>query len=287
MSTAHTVAVTAVPFFDLLDREVSGLVATVMAADGERGVATAMEDCRRRLAQGVDAFVRALPAAIRNDANLSRTAAYALVGLADERMLHYPSGGLERWRDRLLEFELYGSALAGQEIIRNAQSAAQGASHGELGVLYLALFREGFEGSLRGDSLALSSLTASLEETLGVIRDPAIELLGEPGPRRIGIPPLPFAVAGVVLWLLAGPAVWLALAGDSLGEADRVAQRVRVAMPAVAAEVGPLERTLGPWDAPGASEPAEKAAPAAESPGADATATDPSGGAGAAGEPGT
>ncbi len=283
MSTAHSVAVTAIPFFDLLDREVSALVATVMAAEGERGAATAMEDCRRRLAQGVDAFVRALPAAIRNDANLSRSAAYALVGLADERMLHYPSGGLERWRDRLLEFELYGSALAGQEIVRTAQAAAQGGSQTELGVLYLALFREGFEGSLRGDSLALSSLTSSLEEALGVIRDPAIELLGEPGPRRVGIPPLPFAIAGVTLWLVAGPAVWLTLAGDALGEADRVAQRVRVAMPVAAAEVGPLERTLGPWRPAEATAPAQDDAPAAAG---ERAANDGSGaGAGARGEP--
>ena len=249
MSTAHTVAVAAVPFFDLLDREVTGLVAQVNDAEGDRGVLAAMEDCRRRLAQGVDGFVRSLPAAIRNDANLSRAAAYSLVGLADERMLHYPAGGLERWRDRLLEFELYGSALAGQEIIRSAQSAAQGASQNELGVLYLALFREGFEGSMRGDALALSSLTSSLEETLGVIRDPALELLGEGGPKRVGVAPVPFALAGIALWLLGGFGVWLTLPAETLGEADRLAGRVRVGLPAQAAELAPLERPLGPWDA--------------------------------------
>lgn len=251
MSAAHSVAVAAIPFFDVLDREVSSLVGQVNEAGDERAAQTAMEECRRRLAQAVDGFVRSLPAAIRNDANLSRAAAYALVGLADERMLHYPAGGLERWRDRLLEFELYGSALAGQEIIRAAQAAAQGPAQGELGVLYLALFREGFEGSLRGDSLALGSLVAALEETLGVIRDQAIELLGEGGPKRIGVAPVPLAAAGVVLWLLGGLAVWLLLPTDALQEAERVAQRIRVALPAQTDELGPLERALGPWDGAG------------------------------------
>ena len=254
MSTAHSVAVAAIPFFDLLDREVAGLVAQLNDAEGDRGVATAMEDCRRRLAQGVDAFVRTLPAAIRNDANLSRAAAYALVGLADERMLHYASGGLERWRDRLLEFELYGSALAGQEIIRSAQVAAQGASQQELGVLYLSLFREGFEGSLRGDTLALSSLTSALEEQLGVIRDPAIELLGEAGPKRIGVAPVPLALAGIALWLLGGFAVWLTLPAEALGEADRLTERVSAGLPAESTATGPLERALGPWAADDAAE---------------------------------
>ena len=248
MSTAHSVAIAAIPFFDLLDREVSALVVQVNEADGDRAVATAMEECRRRLSQGVDTFVRSLPAAIRNDANTSRAAAYGLVGLADERMLHYPSGGLERWRDRLLEFELYGSALAGQEIIRSSQAAAQGGTQSELGVLYLALFREGFEGSLRGDALALGSLTASLEEALGVVRDQAIELLGEGGPKRVGIAPMPFAVAGVALWLLSGFGVWLTLPAGALDEAERVAQRVRVALPAHVPAVDAMARPLGPWE---------------------------------------
>lgn len=240
MSTANAVA--AIPFFDLLDREVSGLVAQVNEADGDRAVATAMADCRRRLAQGVDTFVRSLPAAIRNDANLSRAAAYALVGLADERMLHYPAGGLERWRDNLLEFELYGSALAGQEIVRSAQAAAQGgASQSELGVLYLALFREGFEGSLRGDTHGLGSLVSGLEESLGVVRDPSMELLGEGGPKRSGIAPVPFAIAGVVLWLVAGFGVWLAMPADSLRDAERLAERVRTGMPAEYRASGALE----------------------------------------------
>ncbi|MXY53678.1 MAG: DotU family type IV/VI secretion system protein [Gammaproteobacteria bacterium] len=231
MSAGHSVAVSAVPFFDLLDREASGLVLQVNEADSERGVSAAMEDSRRRLAQGVDAFVRALPAAIRNDPNQSRAAAYALVGLADERMLHYPAGGLERWRDRLLEFELYGSALAGQEIIRAAELAAQGAAGNELGVLYLALFREGFEGSMRGDTHGLSTLTTSLEETVGVDRGTASELLGEGGPKRTGVAPVPFALAGIILWLLAGFGIALTLPADTLDEASRIVDDVRIGVP--------------------------------------------------------
>lgn len=245
MALGHTVAVLAVPFFDLLDREVATLVGQVHEADGERAEVTAMEDCRRRLAQGVDAFVRALPVAIRNDANQSRAAAYALVGLADERMLHYPSGGLERWRDRLLEFDLYGSALAGQEIVRATQTAAQGTSRDELGALYLALLREGFEGSLRGDTHGLSSLVAALEEAVGVVRDPSMELLGEGGPKRTGVAPVPFAIAGVMLWLLAGFGVWLTMPADALREADRLVDALRIAMPVRTQAVPALEPDPG------------------------------------------
>ena len=253
MSTGHTIAVAAVPFFDLLDRELVGLVREVNEADDERGVATAMQDCRRRLASAVDAFVRALPAAIRNDPNQSRAGAYALVGLADERMLHYAAGGLERWRDHLLEFDLYGSALAGQEIVRAAQVAAQGGSQqGELGVLYLALLREGFEGSLRGDTHGLNSLAASLEEAVGVDRNSSMELLGEGGPKRTGVAPVPFAIAGVVLWLLAGFGVWLTLPSDAMASADRLVEGVRIGLPA---STRPTIGTLPEADATAARTP--------------------------------
>ncbi len=249
MANGHAIAVIAVPFFDLLDREVAGLVTAVNAADSERGVATAMEDCRRRLAGGVDAFVRALPAAIRNDPNQSRAAAYALVGLADERMLHYPSGGLERWRDRLLEFDLYGSALAGQEIVRASQLAAQGTAQDELGVLYLALLREGFEGSLRGDTHGLNSLASSLEEAVGVTRNPTTELLGEGGPKRTGVAPVPFAIAGIALWLLAGFGIWLTLPAAELREAGRLTEGISIGMPARQADSDTL-RPLADMSAP-------------------------------------
>ncbi len=249
MSLGFSIVINAVPFFDLLDKEEESLTAQVLQADGERAASAAMDASRQRLAQGVDAFVRALPTAVRNDANTSRAAAYALVGLADERMLHHPAGGLERWRDRLLEFELYGSALAGQEIVRQAQAGGRGADEGvgsSLAPLYLAVIREGFEGSLRGDLLGMSALTAALEETLGAGRSGAAGIARDLGPARIGLAPAPLAMVGLALWLMSGFGLWLTLSDDALHDADRIAERVYAGLPAVGGAFAPLDRSLGP-----------------------------------------
>ena len=248
MSTGFSVAIAALPFFDLLDAEEEELAKQVVDAKDERTAGAAMDASRRRLAQGVDAFVRTLPAAIRHDANTSRAAAYALVGLADERMLHHSAGGLERWRNRLLEFELYGSALAGQEVIRNAWLAARGggdAGQASLAPLYLALFREGFEGSLRGDLLGTTTLIASLEDALGVVHDQTMALARGPGPRRAGVAPLPLAIAGVMAWLFTGLAVWLAVPAHDLRLADRMAARIEAQAP-FKTDGEPLDRSIGP-----------------------------------------
>ena len=261
MSAGFTAAISAMPFFDLLDLEEERLATQIVEAEDDRAASAAMDASRRRLAQGVDAFVRGLPAAIRHDANTSRAAAYALVGLADERMLHHPAGGLERWRDRLLEFELYGSALAGQEIVHSAQSASQGRGpdfgQALLGSLYLALFREGFEGSLRGDLMGLSALIASLEDALDVAHDRQPELAGSAGPTRIGVSPVPLAIAGLTLWLGAGFMGWLVLASDSLGRVDRIAERIEAGVPFRGDGRPGLDRSVGPSNLPPLEAPAE------------------------------
>ena len=275
MSAGFEVAIQAVPFFELLDREVKAVADAVFGEEGDgdaaagpgpgdatgaagalvpaahsRALAGVAEASRLRLAQGVDSFVRGLPAVVRNDSGAARAAAYALVGLADEKMLHYPAGGLEIWRDRLLEVELYGSALAGQEIIRQAQESAQGVgaagqagSAGLLAPLYLALLREGFEGSLRRDTLGLSALTTVLEETVGAVRGPSKDVAADVGPARVGVPPAPLAVSGFALWLLGSLMLWLALAGDDLAEADHMADQIDSGLPAARQE---RLRTLGP-----------------------------------------
>lgn len=258
----------AVSFFELLDREV--LAVATAARGGEdidadeaesvipqrlraantTNVDAVMAASRQRLSRGVDTFVRNLPAAVRNDAGMARTAAYALVGLADEKMLHYPAGGLETWRDRLLEVELYGSALAGQEIIRQAADSAQSVGEaGQAGTpallapLYLALLREGFEGSLRGDALGLSVLTTTLEETVGAVRMLPGNMVLDAGPSRIGVPPAPLAIAGFALWLLGGLLLWIVLAAGDLEDAERMADRVGSGLPALQRQ---STRPLGP-----------------------------------------
>ena len=267
MSAGFAIAMQAVPFFQLLDREVAAVAPPPPGGGGDEAVPletlpprlqaaqappvdAVMGAARQRLSRGVDAFVRGLPATVRNDAGKARAAAYALVGLADERMLHYPAGGLDAWRDRLLEVELYGSALAGQEIIRQAVESAQGVGEvGQAGTpallapLYLALLREGFEGSLRGDAIGLSALTTSLEETVGAVRMLPRDTLRDMGPRRIGAPPAPLAVSGFALWLLGGLLLWVVLASEDLQEAGEVASRVEAGLPAERRQVS---RPLGP-----------------------------------------
>ena len=253
MSIAFQVAVGALPFFDMLDEEESSLAAEVAEAHDAAAVSAAMEQSRRRIAQALDRVIRSLPAPVRSDLTASRAVAYALVGLVDGRMLHRPAGGLERWRERLLESELYGSALAGQEVVAQAQAAARGIAEGTptvshpstLAPFYLALFRAGFEGSLRGDVVGQSSLIAALEEAVGACRAGRLEVAPDVRPTRVGVAPLPLAAIGLAAWLVAGFAVWFALLGNSFEEADQMANRIAARWPVTSVE-DPLDRSVGP-----------------------------------------
>ena len=260
MSIGYSIAIAAVPFFDLLDDEEASLAARVLEADDERTVAAAMESTRRRLAHSVDAVVRSLPSAVRSDLAVSRAVAYALIGLADERMLHHPAGGLDRWRERLLEFDLYGSALAGQEIVTQARNAAHGVSGSSGGAsdgnapsllapLYLGVFRAGFEGSLRGDTVGLSSLSSSLEEAAGAQHERPVEIATDVRPTRIGLSPTTLTALGLMLWLASGLGVWFVLFTDTLAQSARIAERVSAGLPA-STLLDPLERSVGPSGLP-------------------------------------
>ena len=255
MSIGFQVAVCAVPFFDLLDREEESLAAQVAEASDACAVTIVMETSRQRLAQGVDSVVRSLPSAVRSDLTASRAVAYALVGLVDGRMLHHPAGGLERWRERLMEFDLYGSALAGQEVVAQAQEAARGVADATSAVpghrsamapFYLGLFRAGFEGSLRGDAVGLASLIAVLEEVVGARKETPLAAAPDIRPTRFGLAPMPLAAVGLAAWLAAGFSVWFALSGESLQESDQLAERIARGLP-VAGVVDPLKHSVGPY----------------------------------------
>ncbi len=260
MSLGFTIAIAAVPFLDMLDVEEDALSQQVREANTDAAAIAAMDQTRRRLAQGVDAFVRSLPSLIRNDANSARAAAYALVGLVDERMLHHPAGGLDRWRDRLLEFELYGSALAGQEVVARAREAAygssfaeaggQGAPSGVLAPLYLGVFRAGFEGSLRGDPVALTTLITSLEESVGAEAPGNQPVPTYVRPKRLPVAPPVLVVLGFAAWLVAGFAMWATLPHDLFRDAERVRDRVVLGLPVTPTDVDPLERSIGPSGLP-------------------------------------
>ena len=277
MSLGFTIAIAAVPFLDMLDVEEDALSEQVRAANSDAAAGAALDQTRRRLAQGVDAFVRSLPSLIRNDANSARAAAYALVGLVDERMLHHPAGGLDRWRDRLLEFELYGSALAGQEVVTRARDAAYGtfeesgegagaAPTGVLAPLYLGIFRAGFEGSLRGDSVALTTLITSLEESVGAASQGTHPLATYIRPKRLPVAPPTLVVFGFAAWLAAGFALWATLPNELFGDADRIRERIERGLPANLPDMDPLDRSIGPSGLPPIAEDGDVATPDADSP---------------------
>ena len=257
MSVGYAIAVAATPFFDTLDGEEEALAQQVLKTNSdERTVSSAMESARRRLAQAVDSVVRGLPATVRSDLPVSRGVAYALIGLADERMLHHPAGGLSRWREKLLESELYGSALAGQEIVRQARAIVQGTTGapgtttgmGDLAVLaplYLGMFHSGFEGSLRADAVGLSTLVAALEEIVGAGRAPSVDIATDIRPRRLGLSPTVLMGLGIAGWLVIGPSVWHVVAHEPLEDARQIAERVIKGLPG-STEDDPLKDSIGP-----------------------------------------
>ena len=241
MSMGLDIAIVSIGFLDLLDTEERELAARVHEAEGdERRIETAMEAARRRLAREIEATIRRLPPLVGSDPGLAREIGYALAGLADERILHYPAGGLGAWRERLLEIELYGSALAGHEVIERAEAAAyarpegNGAAAGDgpglLAPFYLGVLRSGFEGELRADPRR-EALVAALVEAVGC--PPAGPLPAGERRLRTRVRPLALALAGLAVWLVTGAAVWWVLAAEPLRDAE-----------ALVAQLDRVERTL-------------------------------------------
>ena len=164
--------------------------------------------------------------------------------LADERILHHPAGGLGAWRERLLEIELYGSALAGHEVIERAEAAAYARPEGDgparagpglLAAFYLGVLRSGFEGELRGDPRR-EALVAALVEAVG---GPSAGPLPTGERRyRTRVRPLALALAGLAVWLVTGAAVWWVLAAEPLRDAEALVAKLDRAERTLATEAG-------------------------------------------------
>ena len=244
MDAGYAVAACALPFITGLEREISALAGVGVAGDGDVCVdgveAPSLESARRRLAHAADAAVRALPRASAGVPGAAAAFAYGLVGLADERMLHHPAGLIEGWRARLLETELYASAVAGEEVVRRARSAARaghdpGDDDGGLGpTFYLALMRAGFEGELRGDRGGLAELVSALEEAAGIrgIDLSSSSDLTPAGLRvhRGALSPGVLAGAAALVWLASAPVLWTVFAGPALAESTYMAERLRAGL---------------------------------------------------------
>ena len=254
MNPGYAVAVAAVPFFDLVDELENELARQVIDA-GDPAIANShMEAACRRLAHQIDAVIRSLPTVVRSDLELAREVGYALAGLADERILHHPAGGLQQWQQHLVERMLYGSSLAGEEIVRRANRCVQGFSRsgagyetdrGGLAPLYLGLFRAGFEGQLRSNPTALSVLVSSLEESVGPARRGSVSLASEERPKRFALSPLVLVFGGLLAWMVPAALVWHLLAGPALLQSVRLTDRIEAGRSGLG-DPAPLQDSLGP-----------------------------------------
>ena len=259
MDAGYAVAACALPFIAGLEGEIAGLAGAGVGAEGDLRIdgveAPSLESARRRLAHAADAAVRALPRASAGVPGAAAAFAYGLVGLADERMLHHPAGLIEGWRARLLETELYASAIAGEEIVRRARSAARaghdrGDDDGGLGpAFYLALMRAGFEGELRGDRGGLGELVSALEEAAGIRGfDPSVTPeLPRAGLRvhRAAFSPGMLAGAAALVWVASAPVLWSVFAGPALAESTHMAARLRAGLDVSVGADAPLHG-IGP-----------------------------------------
>ncbi len=127
---------------------------------------------------------------------------------------------------------------------------AQAGGAALLAPLYLAVFRSGFEGSLRGDVSELNTLISSLEETVSTGRPRPVGVATGERPPRLGVPAAPLAAIGLSLWLACGFTFWLVLSSDTLHKADQVADRIAAGLPVIPGAAPPLERSIGPSGLP-------------------------------------
>jgi type VI secretion system protein ImpK len=81
-----------------------------------------------------------------------RRAQYVMAALADEIFLYLDWPGREAWRTNLLEFKLFQSYRAGEEIFRRIEALlrTRDPADSELARIYLMALALGFRGELRG-----------------------------------------------------------------------------------------------------------------------------------------
>jgi type VI secretion system protein ImpK len=81
-----------------------------------------------------------------------RRAQYVMAALADEIFLYLEWPGRETWRTQLLEFKLFQSYNAGEEVFRRIEAVlrTRDPADSELAKIYLMALALGFRGALRG-----------------------------------------------------------------------------------------------------------------------------------------
>jgi type VI secretion system protein ImpK len=172
-----------------------------------------------------------------------RRAQYVMAALADEIFLYLDWPGREAWRANLLEFKLFQSYRAGEEIFRRIEALlrTRDPADSELAKIYLMAIALGFRGELRGpegqarvDVYRRELYTFLTNRDPGTPREPQslfpeayqsnVEALG--AGRRLSAARR-WLLAGLLLallWILVSHRVWLGLVEDLSPLVDEINQ---------------------------------------------------------------
>lgn len=172
-----------------------------------------------------------------------RRAQYVMAALADEIFLYLDWPGREAWRANLLEFKLFQSYRAGEEIFRRVEALlrTRDPADSELAKIYLMAIALGFRGELRGpegqarvDVYRRELYTFLTNRDPGTPREPQslfpeayqsnVEASG--AGRRLSAARR-WLLAGLLLalvWILVSHRVWLGLVEDLSPLVDEINQ---------------------------------------------------------------
>ncbi len=170
-----------------------------------------------------------------------RRAQYVMAALADETFLYLDWPGRETWRTNLLEYKLFQSYRAGEEVFRRIEALlrTRDPADAELAKVYLMALALGFRGALRGpegeariDAYRRELYTFLTNRDPGTPRDPHslfpeayqsnIESTG--ASRRLSAARR-WLLAGLVLgllWIVVSHRVWIGVVEDLWPLVDRI-----------------------------------------------------------------
>jgi type VI secretion system protein ImpK len=130
---------------------------------------TPLQDMRPSLMPDAEIVARQLQAVLARQLarGVDPQACYAMAALADDIFLHevhWP--GRDRWREMLLEWRMFQSHVAGEEVFARIALLLQERRPSQLALahVYLLVLQQGFRGGLRGaaDSSRLEDYAAGL-----------------------------------------------------------------------------------------------------------------------------
>lgn len=172
-----------------------------------------------------------------------RRAQYVMAALADEIFLYLDWPGREAWRTNLLEFKLFQTYRAGEEVFRRIEALlrTRDPADSELAKIYLMALALGFRGELRGpeaqariDWYRRELYTFLTHRDPGTPREPRSlfpeayqSTLETSGASRRLSAARRWLLAGLVLavlWIVAQHRVWIGVVEDLQPLVDKINQ---------------------------------------------------------------